>query len=404
MGNAAEWYDFAIYGAFATILGQVFFPVDDPASALTAAFAAYGTALLVRPLGAVLFGRRGDRRGRRGVLVTVILVMAGATGAVALLPGYAAIGLAAPVALLLLRATQGLAAGGELSVAAVFILENARDSGRGQAGSWHIATMALGIASGMAIAGSLSAVFGTGLAAGWWRLAFLVAIPLGVVGVLIRRRVEETDKFTAIRASSDVVERPVRELWSRHRSGVVRGFCLLGAGSLAFNMFFIFLPNDAIARHGASLAPTMFVTAASLALAAMAALALGRLSDRVGRRRVVIASTAVLAAIAAPMMILGSTDSLPRLFIAQTVTAVAIGGLLSMAMVGELFETAIRSTGLALTAGMATALIGATAPWLGQIFVRMGADLLPGGYVSVMALLALVALRKWPESAFRALD
>ena len=151
VGNAAEWYDFAIYGALATVIAHVYFPAADPAAALSAAFAAYGTALLVRPLGALVFGRMGDRRGRRAVLILVILLMAGATSVVAFLPGYAAIGLLAPIALVLLRAVQGLAAGGELGVAAVFLLEHASDSQRGRTGAWHTATMGIGIGFGMAV-------------------------------------------------------------------------------------------------------------------------------------------------------------------------------------------------------------------------------------------------------------
>ena len=145
VGNAAEWYDFAIYGSLATVIGLVFFPTQDLATALSAAFATYGTAFLVRPLGALLFGRLGDAHGRRTILVRVVFLMAGATTCVALLPGYATIGLLAPVVLVLLRAAQGLAAGGELGVAAVFILENAHHARRGQTAAWHTATMAIGI-------------------------------------------------------------------------------------------------------------------------------------------------------------------------------------------------------------------------------------------------------------------
>jgi MHS family proline/betaine transporter-like MFS transporter len=404
VGNAVEWYDFAIYGALATVLALVFFSTGEPGSALTAAFAAYGTAFLIRPLGAVVFGRLGDRWGRRSVLVTVVLMMAAATGAVAFLPGYAAIGLLAPVALMVLRAAQGLAAGGELGVAAVFILEHAPGSRRGQAGSWHIATMALGIAVGMTVAGLLSWRFGVeGLVTGWWRVAFLVAIPLGAVGVLLRRRVADTERFTAIRLSAGLVRRPVREVWAGQRSRLGRGFCLLAAGSLAFNVFFVFLPNSTIARHQAALAPTLLVTATSLALAAAAALGLGRLSDRVGRRPVVIVSTVALTILALPMLAVGDSGSPARLFLAQSTIAIAVGGLLSIAMVGELFDTRVRSTGVALTAGLATALVGGTAPWLGQILVGMGAELAVGGYVTAMALVALVVLRTWPETAFREL-
>jgi MFS transporter, MHS family, proline/betaine transporter len=289
VGNAAEWYDFAIYGSLATVIGLVFFPTQDLAIALSAAFATYGTAFLVRPLGALVFGRLGDAQGRRTVLVRVVFLMAGATTCVGLLPGYATIGLLAPVVLVLVRAVQGLAAGGELGVAAVFILENAPHARRGQTAAWHTATMAIGIGTGMAVGGVLSSLFSdTGLDSGWWRIAFLLAFPLGFIGVQLRRRVAETPQFEALRTDSRLVDHPVRELWTYHRSAVLRGFCLIAAGSLAFNTFFIFMPNNLISRRGGELGPVLLVTASALGVAAIAAVALGRLSDHVGRRPVVI--------------------------------------------------------------------------------------------------------------------
>ncbi|MDN5769666.1 MAG: MFS transporter [Microlunatus sp.] len=406
IGNATEWYDFAIFGSLATVIGLVFFPSGNLTTALTAGFAAYGTALLVRPLGAILIGRLGDQRGRRSVLVLVIFLMAGATAAVAVLPGYATIGLLAPIGLMLLRAVQGLAAGGELGVAAVFILESAPDSRRGWAGGLHIATMALGIATGMAVAVTLFVFFGDDdLDSGWWRIAFLLALPLGLIGAYLRRRVAETTHFQEVDAGSAIVDRPVRLLWKQHRAALTRGFCLIAAGSLAFNIFFIFMPNNLAARHGASLAPTLAGTAVALGVAAAAAVVLGRLSDRIGRRPVTITSTAALVVLAIPMSLVATRGSLLALLLAQLTVGVVVAGVLSMAMVGELFHSTLRSTGLGLTVGLATAVVGGTAPWLSQIMVvKLDAQALPGCYVALVALLALIALRKWPESAFAGLS
>jgi MFS transporter, MHS family, proline/betaine transporter len=406
VGNASEWYDFAIYGALATVIGAVYFPAGNPMTALSAAFAAYGTALLVRPLGALVFGRMGDHRGRRGVLIVVIFLMAGATSAVAFLPGYVTIGLLAPVALLLLRAVQGLAAGGELGVAAVFIVEHAQGSARGRIGAWHTATMGLGIGCGMAVVAVLNRLFADpGQDTGWWRIPFLIAIPLGLVGLLLRRQITDTNQFLTLRAKSALLDRPIEELWSRHRLSMLRGFCLLAAGSLGFNTFFIFMPNNLIARHGAGLTPTLLVTALSLWLAAIAALGLGRLSDRVGRRPVVIASAVALAGLAPPLSLVATQGSVLGLFIAQVVISVAVGGVLSMAMVGELFPASVRSTGFALSAGLATALIGGTAPWVEQLLVALlGSDAVPGLYVAAVTVVALGVLRRWPETAFNTLD
>ena len=192
-------------------------------------------------------------RGRRRVLIVVIFLMAGATASVAFLPGYATIGLLAPITLLLLRAVQGLAAGGELGVAAVFILEHAPEyapgSGRRLAhgNDGHSAS-----APAWPVVAVLSHLFAdAGQDTGWWRIAFLVAIPLGLIGLLLRRRITDTDQFLTLRAESALLDRPVQELWRHHRPSLLRGFCLLAAGSLAFNTFFIFMPNNLIARHGA---------------------------------------------------------------------------------------------------------------------------------------------------------
>ena len=385
------------------MVGLVFFPSKDLATALSAAFAVYGTALVLRPLGALAFGRLGDTRGRRTVLIAVIFLMTGATAGVGFLPGYATIGLLAPILLVLLRAAQGLAVGGELGAAAVFILENAQSSRRGQAGSWQVATMAVGIGAGMGVAGVLSYLFGeTGRWSGWWRIAFLLALPLGLVGLYLRRRVAETQQFVVLQTTSQLLDHPARELWRRHKVALLRGFCLIAAGSLAFNTFFIFMPNNLISRYGAGLSSTLLVTAGALAAAAVAALALGRVSDRVGRRPVAISSSAALVVLDVPATVVATRGSLLGMVLAQVVMGMAVAGVLSVAMLGEAFPAPVRSTGVALTAGIATALIGGTAPWIAQILVKVtAAEAAPGVYVAAVGSLTLVALWSWPETAFR---
>jgi MFS transporter, MHS family, proline/betaine transporter len=252
---------------------------------MLAAFATYGTALIVRPVGALLFGRMADVRGRRAVLVPVILLMAGATAAVGFLPGYAAIGVIAPVILILLRAAQGLAAGGELGVAGVFILERAKTRHRGELASWHTSTLALGLGSGMALAALLFVVERANPAEhGWWRLAFVLALPLGLVGMFVRRRVSETSQFLAVWQARETIKQPVPTLWANYRLALIRGFALIAAGSLAFNTFFIFMPNHLAATLRLDTASTLSISALTLLVAAAAAVTLGRLSDLVGRR------------------------------------------------------------------------------------------------------------------------
>jgi MFS transporter, MHS family, proline/betaine transporter len=396
-----QWYDFALYGAFATIIGPVFFPAEDPSTVMLAAFATYATALIIRPVGALLFGRMADLRGRRAVFVPVILLMAGATAAVGFLPGYAVIGVVAPITLIMLRAGQGLAAGGELGVAGVLILESAPGHQRGQLASWHTATLALGLGSGMAVASVLFlAQRSDPLEVGWWRLAFILALPLGLVARFVRRRVSEPSQFLAV-SQAQMIRRPIARLWASDRLALMRGFVLIAAGSVAFNTFFIFMPNHLAAIQELDLAPTLLATAAALAVAATTAIALGHLSDVVGRRPVAIWSTLALALVAAPASVLATTSRF-GLLLAQLIIGGVIAGVLLVAMVGELFATPLRSTGMSMTAGLATALVGGTAPVVDQILVTaLNLDVAPGVYVSLVACLALLALRRWPETAFR---
>lgn len=398
-----QWYDFALYGAFATIIGPVFFPVEDPSTVLLAAFAVYGTALIIRPVGAVLFGRMADLRGRRAVFVPIIVLMAVATAAVGFLPGYAVIGVLAPVILLLLRATQGLAAGGELGVAGALIFERAPSQQRGRFSSWHTATLALGLGVGMAVAAVLLvAQRSHPLEVGWWRLAFIVALPLGLVARFVRRRVSETSQFLAVQQSGHLIKHPIPTLWANDRLAMLRGFALIAAGSLAFNTFFVFMPNHLAATRRLDLVATLSITAATLAVTAAAAWALGRLSDAVGRRPVAIWSALGLAVLAGPMAVIASASQL-GLLIGQLIMGAVLAGVLLVAMVGELFPAPLRSTGMSITAGLATALVGGTAPVVDQILVTVSrSDVTPGLYVSLVACFALVALRRWPETAFRA--
>lgn len=369
---------------------------------LLAAFAVYGTALIIRPVGAVFFGRMADLRGRRAVFVPIIVLMAGATAAVGFLPGYAVIGVLAPVTLLLLRAIQGLAAGGELGVAGVLIFERAPSQQRGRFSSWHTATLALGLGVGMAVAAVLLvAQRSDPLEVGWWRLAFILALPLGLVARFVRRRVSETSQFLAVQQSGHLIKQPIPSLWANDRLAVLRGFALIAAGSLAFNTFFIFMPNHLAATRNLDLVATLSITAATLAATAGAALALGRLSDAVGRRPVAIWSALGLAVLAAPMAVLASTSQF-GLLLSQLIMGAVLAGVLLVAMVGELFPARLRSTGMSMTAGLATALVGGTAPAIDQILVgRLAVVAAPGVYVSLVGCLALVALWRWPETAFR---
>jgi MHS family proline/betaine transporter-like MFS transporter len=399
LGNAVEWYDFAIYGALGTVVVPIFFPTDD--EILLSAFALYGTAFLVRPFGAVIFGRRGDSRGRQAVLVTVIALMTGATAAVALLPGYATIGLAAPLVLVLLRIAQGLAAGGELGVAAVFLVEHAPRNQRGFFAAWHTATLALGLASGLLVAGLLARLPDADVSGGWWRVAFLLALPLGLVGLYLRRRVQETPRFAELQRTETLATGTVRAVLTNHRSALRTGFVMIAVGSLTFNTFFVFMPNHLAVTTSLTLPVALLTAIVGLVSAAVAAVTLGRLSDSFGRRPIVLGSISAIVVGAVPLSLAAHSGSLILLTLAEVAAGVAVGGTLSVSMLAEMFPSGLRATALGLTAGLATALVGGTAPLVDQVLFQVtGLEVAPAVYITLVGLLALVTLWTWRETAF----
>jgi MHS family proline/betaine transporter-like MFS transporter len=400
-GTAVEWYDFALFGAFATVLADVFFGSEHSAVTLLGAFAVYGTAFIARPFGAVLFGRHGDRLGRRGVLVLVVLVMSLATAAVGVVPTYATIGLLAPVLLLGLRATQGVAAGGELGIAAVFVVESAPEGRRGRYAGLQTLALAAGIAAGLGIGAVMTAALGEdGTADGWWRLAFQLALPLGLVGLWLRRSLHEAAIFEAL-APGDPRQRRVGETWRRYRAQVCTGFMVIGAGSLVFNTFAIFLPNHLADTTDLSLPAALSMGVVGLVVGGLVAIVAGDLSDRVGRRPVVVVGAGALVVLAPVLVDRAASGSLIALGTAEVLAGVATACLLSFAFVAELFPTELRSTGMALSGGLGAALVGGTAPLLEQAaYTATGAELLPGLYVAVGALLAALAIWRSPETAF----
>ena len=345
-GNLVEWYDFAIYGAFATIIAATFFPGSDSSARLLASFAVFATAFLVRPFGALLFGRLGDRVGRRRVLATVIVLMVVATAGVGLLPGYATIGMLAPLLLTLLRSAQGLSVGGESSGATAFVVEYAPEGRRGWYGAWLWATLAFGVACGIGVAVLLARVLTRATLEGWgWRLAFLVTLPLGLVGLYLRRRLDETPRFLAVQRARVVVRRPVTEAVRGYPGRLLTGLALVAALVLTFNLFFFYLPSYLVTALAVPLPRALAASLAGLALVAIAAPFLGRLSDRVGRRPLLVAGTLALLVVTLPAFLLIRGAGPLGLPLGYVLVGLPLSCLVIVPpFLAELFPTPIRST------------------------------------------------------------
>lgn len=399
IGNVVEWYDFAVFGALAVVLARVFFPGSDDQTALVLTFAVFATSFLARPLGAVLIGPRADRLGRRRTLVAMIVLMTAATAAIGMLPTSVGATAAGPLLLVGLRFVQGLSVGGETTSSVPFVIEVAPDRQRGTYAGWHLAGVAAGLASGIGVVAVLTGALPTQAVDAWaWRLPFLLAAPLGLIGLYLRLRLDEPAPFLAAR--SHVPDRPVRAVLRGHRAACVRGFGVVAALSGVFNVWFIYLPTYVAGRGSVTTGRALAFAVLGLLVVTAVAPVAGGWSDRTGRRAVVIVGTTALAALAVPLFVLAATGSASALALANVAVAVALGLVVAPAFVAESFPTPLRATGVAFTFGVASAVVGGTAPLVATLLAARLPDIAVPSYLVGLAALASFAAWRAPETAF----
>ncbi|HSL35863.1 MAG TPA: MFS transporter, partial [Arthrobacter sp.] len=209
IGNFVEWFDYAVYGYLAVTIAAVFFPESDPQTGLLLTFALFAISFLVRPLGGFVWGHIGDRVGRRTALSLSILIMSGATFCIALIPGYDTIGIWAPILLLIIRVAQGFSASGEYAGASAFLVEYAPANRRGLYAAVVPASTAAGLLLGSLLAGLLTTLLSTDAMQSWgWRLPFLLAAPMGLIGRYIRTKLEDTPVFRELAAEDQAIKAP----------------------------------------------------------------------------------------------------------------------------------------------------------------------------------------------------
>ena len=241
VGSFVEYYDFAVYGALAAILAVVFFPPGNPTAALLSTFAIFAVAFFVRPLGGLLWGHLGDKIGRQRTLATVIILMAVGTVGMGLLPSYAAIGVAAPILVVALRCVQGFSAGGEIMGASTFVAEYAPEGRRGFLTSFIQSATTAALLTGAAIAFLLTSIFPEDAVNSWgWRIPFLLAGPIGFIGLYIRLKLEDTPHFKAIQEGHEVIQNPVRETLS-HKENYKQIVLAAWVGVVQFVAFYMLL-------------------------------------------------------------------------------------------------------------------------------------------------------------------
>jgi MHS family proline/betaine transporter-like MFS transporter len=313
IGNFVEWFDFAVYGFLATTIAQQFFPSGDASAALLKTFAVFAVAFAFRPLGGLFFGMLGDKIGRKRTLAFTILLMAGATTIIGLLPTYAAIGVTAPILLTIIRCAQGFSAGGEYAGACAYLMEHAPRGKRAWYGSFVPVSTFAAFAAAAIFAYALEASLSTEAMSSWgWRLPFLVAAPLGLVGLYLRWKMDETPAFQAVAEEHAVAHSPLKETLRNHGAAI----CALGAfislTALSFYMFTTYFATYLQVAGGLSRATALLVSLLALLFAAVMCPVAGAFSDRVGRRATVVTACVLLAVMVYPSFLMASSGSFVR--------------------------------------------------------------------------------------------
>lgn len=405
VGTTIEWFDFFIYAQAAGLIfaAQFFDPVsnENPSLAQIISWASLGISFLFRPLGAILAGHLGDRMGRKPVLVITLLGMGAATMLMGLLPTYHAIGLAAPILLVLLRILQGMSAGGEWGGAALLTVEHAPNGRRGFFGSFP----QIGVPAGMALATIfmlvLSSVLSTEQFLAWgWRIPFLSSIVLIALGYFIRRAVEESPAFEEMQELKKDSSAPLAVLFKSHWATVLK-CALIFAANNAIGYFVIayfiaygtkYVGYERTDVLGASLVASAFWLASTLYF--------GKLSDRVGRKRTFIIGYIALAIWCVPMWMLVDTGSIAMFYLAVIVTGALLGPTYGpmCALFAEMFPVKVRLSGVSIGYAIGSIIGGAFAPMIAEIlYTTFNTSMAIATYSVAISLISLIGVLMVPK-------
>ncbi|GJL36866.1 MFS transporter [Enterobacter hormaechei] len=402
IGNFIEWYEFAVYGFLATVIAKNFFTLtgESAITSLILTYAAFAVAFFFRPLGAVVFGRMGDRIGRKPTLIIVLVLMTLATAAIGLVPVYASIGVAAPLLITLLRILQGLFAGGEYGGAVSLMTEFAPKGKRGLYGAWQSLTVALGLLAGAGVVALLSALLSTEALHDWgWRIPFFIAIPLGGVALWLRVNMEETPSFVRQQTQSTP---PQAASFASTLKAIITGIGRLMVWSAAGYTYLVIMPTYLQSALHTGFNQALLIAVISNTGFALTIIPSGMLSDRIGRRAVMVTAAVMLLILALPLLKILQAES-SSLLVKACVVFIA-GGLVGMlagpgpAMLAEMFPTRVRYTGLGLAYSLSNAIFSGCAGLIITGLIKQTGNLdIPAYYVmatAVVSVIALMTLRK----------
>ncbi|NIL53908.1 MFS transporter [Streptomyces sp. 2BBP-J2] len=419
LGNAMEWFDFGIYAYLAGTIGRVFFPSGNETVQLLSSFATFAVAFLVRPLGGMVFGPMGDKIGRKKVLALTMILMAIGTAAIGMLPTYAAVGFWAPVLLILFRLLQGFSTGGEYGGASTFIAEYAPDRRRGYFGSFlELGTLA-GYTGAATLVVALTAWLGSDTMDAWgWRIPFLVAGPLGVVGIYLRLKLDDTPAYLklgegGVRVSdaANRVETTARgdlaKIFRQHWRPLVLCITLVGAYNITDYMLLSYMPTYLSDELHYSETHGLLILVATMVLLMLIINQVGRLNDRYGRKPLLMTGMLGFLILSAPAFLLvrqGSLVAVSAGMLMLGLSLVCLLGTMSAAL-PAMFPTSVRYGSLSVGYNLSASLFGGTTPLVITALIgATGSEMMPAYYAMAAALVGVIAVAFMKETARQPLE
>nr|WP_235045915.1 MFS transporter [Paeniglutamicibacter gangotriensis] len=396
IGNFVEWFDYAVYGYLAVTITAVFFPESDPATGLMLTFALFAVSFLVRPLGGFVWGHLGDKIGRREALAWSILIMSAATFCIALIPSYNTIGIWAPILLLIVRVVQGFSASGEYAGASAFLVEYAPANRRGLYAAVVPASTATGLLLGSLMAALLTGLLEPEQMQSWgWRLPFLLAAPMGLIGRYIRTKLEDSPVFTELAKEDNAVKAPVSSLFKNHWRQLIQAVGAVLLNAVGFYVILSYMPTYLSQELGLDETASYVATTVALVTYIGFIFITGMLSDRFGRKKILMCASISFVLLTIPAFMLLSTGN----FLVIILVQILLGAMLTLndgtlpSYLAEMFPTRVRYSGFAVSFNLSNALFGGTAPFVATVLIATsGSVLAPGWYLMGAAVISLIAV------------
>lgn len=373
IGNALEWYDFALYGYFATILSGLFFPSQDPYASLMATFGVFAAGFIMRPLGAIIFGHIGDKNGRKEALLWSIYLMTVPTALIGLLPTYDQIGWLAPALLTLIRLLQGLSMGGEFTGSMIFIVEHTSSQNRGFSGSWAPFSLLLGVLAGSAVATLISMVLSPEDLQSWgWRIPFILSIIGGFVGTYMRRTLTDPEKFAQMKEDHLLCAIPLVAVFKKHFSKVLLILLIDLMVAVGFFTVVSFVVSHLSAVMGLSKSLALFINTCSMTACAITIPIAGWLADKVGRKPIMMGAAFAFAVLSYPLFLGFSAEGT----VIPVLCHVSLGIMLGIyfapipAVLVDIFPTSARYSGISIAHNLSMTIFGGTVPIIALAMIR----------------------------------